>query len=407
VETYYHKLVEVLTGHGLPPSRMTYRRHDNAFCYDRGELFPTPIFHMTGVLEADVKCCLTHIKPEEYMNQFSMDEFLDALAHRGILKNQISMHRDTGAFQYKEVTVAPLLFITKMAEEESLQAAVDYFMSQIPDPVSAELSDLAAKIDQEKKMAASWQTPIPPEAQPLDPADFQMPIAPVIPSPKPPVVAQTQKAVVPATEVIKDLSPPPLEQKPTLELVFFDFETNGIKKSSCVLAVTALKVVLQDGKFIFAGDFERFYLPRTRINTAAAKVNGLFRDVLIEKRKGHEDGWFAHFDEDTDFVAFAETADRFIAHNIKFDYQFLPFEVGDGEQFCTMLSNTDIVKITASGTRHKGYKWPKLQEAAEYYKIPTARHNLHDAKYDTYLCFMIFKKMFEAKNPDVEAFLWW
>ena len=164
-------------------------------------------------------------------------------------------------------------------------------------------------------------------------------------------------------------------------IIFFDFEVNGLAPESSVLSVAALKTHLTEGKFLFAGDFVRFYFPKEAFHADALKVHGITEDVIREKRT--DQAWYGNFQEDLDFVDFVRGADLMVAHNYKFDSRYLPFKVAVEKTFCTMASNT----------LWRG-KWPKLNETAKFYGVSLDEGRLHDAAYDTFLCYQIFREMY-------------
>lgn len=177
------------------------------------------------------------------------------------------------------------------------------------------------------------------------------------------------------------------------KFIVFDVETNGLAGSS-VLSISALKAEFDIAKGIFEkkDEYNRFYFrkPGEKPNNQALSVNGLYDEVITDRRKNTN--YPAHFFQDiAGFVEFCEGAIHFVAHNIKFDRQFIPFKLQ--KEFCTMHTNTDIVK--AGWNEYYGsYKWPKLQEAAAFYSIPMAPENLHNSLYDVQLTFEVFKSMF-------------
>ena len=60
--------------------------------------------------------------------------------------------------------------------------------------------------------------------------------------------------------------------------------------------------------------------------------------------------------------------------------------------FCTMNENVDILKIP-KGNR---YKWPKLSELSDFYKVPFDNSKLHDSYYDTLILARVFYKMLKT-----------
>jgi len=164
---------------------------------------------------------------------------------------------------------------------------------------------------------------------------------------------------------------------PSRKIIFLDFETNGFQKCS-VLAVAALLVELQGDKYIYCDEYVRYYYPREQFNEHATRVNQLTHGVLTERRRGHDD-WYVYFDEDADFVRFIEQVDYIVAHNAKFESLFLtPVSNMSGRTwYCTMANNGDR----------------SLTETAKQYGIKVEHAEHHNARFDAYLCFLIFKVM--------------
>lgn len=195
-----------------------------------------------------------------------------------------------------------------------------------------------------------------------------------------------------------------LEERP---VVVFDLETNGLTNRSSVLSCSAFKLKIErkrgsetmkdmaadaapaysfpvSGPLQLIDRFERYYFSREPENYDALRVNGL-REAVIRERREHKD-WPHYFTEDEEFTDFLRDAGLFVAHNIDFDAQFVPF-LYDKPLFCTMKSNT-------SG------KYPKLAELARRYRIAADAHQLHGSAYDAYVTSLIFNKMVEEALPD-------
>src|SRR6056297_2873465 len=194
-------------------------------------------------------------------------------------------------------------------------------------------------------------------------------------------------------------------------IVVFDLETNGLSNRSSVLSCSAFKFSIRsststessEGLSIQPGNikpgnpfsfpeagplqltdvFERYYFSREPENMGAIRVNGLNEDV-IRSRRGSED-WPTFFSEDKEFLDFIGNAGLFVAHNIDFDAQFVPF-LFDKPLFCTMKSNSIG-------------KYPKLAELARRFKITTDGSQLHGSSYDTYITALVFNKMVEEALP--------
>ncbi|HKK66461.1 MAG TPA: hypothetical protein VJ967_11470 [Clostridia bacterium] len=200
--------------------------------------------------------------------------------------------------------------------------------------------------------------------------------------------------------------PHALRERKGRPIVVFDLETNGLSNRSSVLSCSAFKFSIRsssptegsegcsiqaDNPFVFpeagplqlTGVFERYYFSQEPENMGAIRVNGLSEEV-IRSRRGNED-WPAYFSEDQEFLDFLGDAGLFVAHNIDFDAQFVPF-LFDKPLFCTMKSNSIG-------------KYPKLAELARRFKISTDGDQLHGSSYDTYITALVFNKMVEEALP--------
>ncbi|MFO7731819.1 MAG: hypothetical protein R6V86_13770 [Spirochaetia bacterium] len=200
-------------------------------------------------------------------------------------------------------------------------------------------------------------------------------------------------------------------------IVVFDLETNGLSNRSSVLSCSAFKFSIRSSTsskgtpgfpvepdktfepdnpfepnpFVFpeAGPlqltdvFERYYFSREPENMGAIRVNGLSEEVIRSRRENED--WPEYFSEDQDFLEFLGDAGLFVAHNIDFDAQFVPF-LFEKPLFCTMKSNSIG-------------KYPKLAELARRFKINTEGDRLHGSSYDTYITALVFNKMVEDALP--------
>jgi len=199
--------------------------------------------------------------------------------------------------------------------------------------------------------------------------------------------------------------PRALRQLDARPVVVFDLETNGLSNRNSVLSCSAFKFSVDErqestaytaaevrpaslfpstGPLQLIGRFERYYFSEEPPNFNAIRINGLSEEVLRQKREQQD--WPNYFSEDEEFTDFLKDAGLFIAHNIDFDAQFVPF-LYDKPLFCTMKSNN-------TG------KYPKLSELARRYKIEIDAQQLHGSSYDTYVTALIFNEMVAEALPD-------
>jgi len=179
-------------------------------------------------------------------------------------------------------------------------------------------------------------------------------------------------------------------------IIFFDVETNG-KIGSSVLSISAIKVNynFEKKEWTKVSEYNRFYFRNEGepIDFGAVNVHGLTDEVISSKRQ--DTNYPSTFKEDVDaFFLYCQDTNHFVAHNIKFDRSFIPFPLKN--QFDTMLTNIDIVKV--NGSSYGNYKWPKLMECANYYNIPFEESQLHGSYYDVLIMFRIFFKMMKHKT---------
>ena len=169
-----------------------------------------------------------------------------------------------------------------------------------------------------------------------------------------------------------------------------DIESNGFKGSS-VLSFSAL--VLDDKNQILE-EIDRYYYPTENINKVAVGINGLNKKVLKVKREGVP--YPEHFIDDIDFIKSLFTdCNEVIAHNVEFDMSFITAVYQDAyeiKDFCTMLESTNIVCIPG---HYGNYKWPKLEEAVDHFKINTSEFGgtFHSSLFDCKCTLEIYKKL--------------
>lgn len=177
-----------------------------------------------------------------------------------------------------------------------------------------------------------------------------------------------------------------LKAQETYVVVVFDLETNGFNPSESVLSCSALKFSFtpENGRHEETDRFNRFYFSREKYNYRAVQVNGLSEKILIKKREDRD--WPAFFREDGDFSKFLDDCDILVAHNIKFDLQFLWFPV-NSNFYCTMLGSMAYFP-----------KYPKLIELANYLGVSYDADNFHESLYDVIITADIFFRQINAEK---------
>ena len=179
-------------------------------------------------------------------------------------------------------------------------------------------------------------------------------------------------------------------------ILFFDTETTGLIPGRII----QLSYIMQSETETVA---KNFFFAVSYIEPSAIAVHGFTPEKLAVLSNGHT------FSTDTEEIYDDfSSADLIVAHNVKFDINFMIAEFcyqdrrfRYKQEFDTMKFFTEIMKLPREN--HKGYKYPKLSELAEFldlYPYDVTRKTgeifgenavgSHDARYDTtelYLCF--------------------
>ncbi|MBQ9481743.1 MAG: 3'-5' exonuclease [Clostridia bacterium] len=178
-------------------------------------------------------------------------------------------------------------------------------------------------------------------------------------------------------------------------ILYFDTETTGLSPGRII----QLSYIMQTEKETKAKNFF-FYVDY--VEPSAAAVHGFTPEKLFELSGGKT--FSCDIDEIyDDFLS----ADLIVSHNFAFDLKFMMAEFAYQdrrfryrESLCTMRYFTDVIRLPRSS--HRGFKYPKLQELAEYYDVypydisrMTAEYfgclaSDHDARYDTASLYLSF-----------------
>ncbi|MBZ9615323.1 3'-5' exonuclease [Clostridium estertheticum] len=184
-----------------------------------------------------------------------------------------------------------------------------------------------------------------------------------------------------------------------MKKIFCDTETSGFKPGQiCQLTYT----ITEDDKVTVA---KNFFLACDYIDPGAQKVHGF----SVEKLNILSDG--KTFKDIAGEVVDDLKDGIFVAHNAKFDINFLKTEIERAgyafeirESFCTMRYFTDIVKLKG---QYGKYKFPKLEETMQFLKIDSESKqfdrelqrlygndgiSFHDARFDVCCLIMVYYK---------------
>lgn len=197
-----------------------------------------------------------------------------------------------------------------------------------------------------------------------------------------------------------------------MERIYFDTETTGFKPGK----ICQIAYIIENEQFnpVEAKNFF-FEIPESEYENAmkAAEVTGLTPEKLKELAKGTKF-------EDKATEIYNDFLERgHVAHNIDFDERFLDSELKQcgkkivpKAKFDTMKIFTDICRL--QNPKRAGFKFPKLQEVVDYYRLSSDKIlkytnklfnysdsnsiGYHDARYDVTCMYIICKVRAEELN---------
>lgn len=182
-------------------------------------------------------------------------------------------------------------------------------------------------------------------------------------------------------------------------IIFFDVETNGLSNEFSVLSMSAMKISynLDDNSMRKIDVFDRYYYRNEgeEPNYKALDVNKLYDEEITNRRKDADEEYPLTFKEDMiNFKEFCKDTEHYVAHNIRFDRNFVDFILP--YQFDTMIENINELKIP--NNMYGGFKWPKLMQCASYYNISIEDEQLHNSMYDVLIMARVFYKMTKSNS---------
>ncbi|MCB2308849.1 3'-5' exonuclease [Clostridium estertheticum] len=181
--------------------------------------------------------------------------------------------------------------------------------------------------------------------------------------------------------------------------LFIDTETSGFKPGQIAQLTYT---ITEDDKVTVATNF---FLACDYIDPGAEKIHGFSVDRLkvLSGGKTFKDIAAEVADDLKDCI--------FIAHNAKFDINFVKTEIERagyafeiGETFCTMKYFENIIKLKG---KYGKYKWPKLEETMQFLGIDSESKgfnkglqklygddgiSFHDARFDVCGLIMVYYK---------------
>lgn len=170
-------------------------------------------------------------------------------------------------------------------------------------------------------------------------------------------------------------------------MIILDFETNSANIHD-VIEVAAFRIKKEEGVYVIADTFHRYYFSEYDVNPYALAVHKL-SPQRIERLRLDAD-YAEYFVEDSEFREFCLGSKTLIAHNIAFELRHLGELVRFEKHFCTMKMNTKIVgALNIRGS----LKNPKLLETCRHYEIEFDEEQYHSAIYDVTKTLEVLNRM--------------
>lgn len=191
------------------------------------------------------------------------------------------------------------------------------------------------------------------------------------------------------------------DSKGNPKVIFFDTETTGLKPGN----ICQLTYIIANEEGVKA---KNLFFKVDYVSPHAAKVHGFTKEILEKLSSGKR---FNQFSKEIyeDF----ESADFIVGHNVSFDRKFLDKELErnrkfltNKEYFCTMWHFKDEVgkkpKLTELG-KYLGVDEKEMQNFAQNLFSDDST-KAHDARYDTVLTYLSWKKGLELGKISPEIF---
>lgn len=170
-------------------------------------------------------------------------------------------------------------------------------------------------------------------------------------------------------------------------MIILDFETNSANIHD-VIEVAAFRIKREEGVYVIADTFHRYYFSEYEVNPYALAVHKL-SPQQIERLRANVD-YVEYFEEDEEFREFCKGSKTLVAHNVMFELRHLGDLVCFDHHICTMKENKKIVKaLNIRGN----LKNPKLLETCKFYNIEFDEEQYHSALYDVTKTLEVLNKM--------------
>ena len=177
------------------------------------------------------------------------------------------------------------------------------------------------------------------------------------------------------------------EKKISEKIIIVDIETTGFIRSGLICEIGIVELDLSNGnikpvynELVKEDIFSEYHKSSWIFNNSDLKwddINNLGKPLDVEKLQNIFNSY------------------RATAYNKKFDFDFLRSRgLTIKELDCPMLLSTNVVKLPSKG--YGSYKWPKVQEAYDYFfpnnKYIEKHRGFDDAKHEAQIVFELYKR---------------
>lgn len=190
------------------------------------------------------------------------------------------------------------------------------------------------------------------------------------------------------------------------KILIFDTETGGVDAENSDILQLSYQVIDYGTQQVLKTVDKFFPFPedKSRVSSYAMEINGLTEEYLATKELADRSSAIEEFFEDMEECAVI------VAHNGDFDKRFISATaIREGLSVPEWKPMIDTMKTTAelcvipntTGHGTGKYKWPRLNQLAEFLKIDMDGINLHDSSSDVELTKRCFLCLLEKKFYEI------
>lgn len=192
-----------------------------------------------------------------------------------------------------------------------------------------------------------------------------------------------------------------------MKYLVFDTETTGLVAWGKPYIDPRQPKLVQLGACLFTPDhyeittLKTLVIPTAPIDPKAQEAHGVSKEVAEEYGVTNANAMEI-------FCDMVDVADIIVAHNMSFDATVarhaaylakIEGDIFEGKELrCTKEATTNILRLPKPNPKHRGYKWPSLQECMTYF-FKEDIVGAHDAMVDVRACAKVYKILVDEFEP--------